>query len=99
MDNASNVRFPNIKVQLVGMDGNAFFILGRVSEALRKGGASREELTEFQQEATSGDYDKLLQTVMRWVNATGYDVDEDEDEDEDFDDFFNEDDEDDCDDN
>lgn len=62
-------KYPEITVQLVGMDGNAFSILGRVHKALIRGGVSEVETSLFMKEATSGDYDNLLQTVMRWVNA------------------------------
>lgn len=56
----------NLKVKLVGEDGNAFLILGKVSKALRSTG--HEDLaTEFMQEATVGDYDYLLATVMKYV--------------------------------
>lgn len=65
----ADVKFPKIKVKLVGEDGNAFFILGRTLRALRNGGASEEELAAFRKEATSGDYDHLLATVARWVNV------------------------------
>lgn len=64
-----DVRFPNVEVELSGQDGNAFFILGRVQQALRRAGATPEQLKEFMDEATSGDYDHLLQTVMRWVEV------------------------------
>ncbi|NLS80141.1 MAG: hypothetical protein GXY76_23115 [Chloroflexi bacterium] len=70
-------KYPQVKVKLVGEDGNAFAILGRVTKALRKGGVSREEVDAFLHEAMSGDYDHLLWTVMDWV-----DVDEPDDEDE-----------------
>lgn len=64
-----SVRFADVEVQLVGEDGNAFAILGRVSRALRKGGATAAEVDEFMTEATSGDYDNLLATCMRWVSV------------------------------
>jgi hypothetical protein len=64
------IRFPEASVQLVGQDGNAFAILGRVQSALKKAGATQEDVKEFQDEATAGDYNALLQTVMRWVNVT-----------------------------
>jgi hypothetical protein len=65
----AGVKFPNVQVRLVGEDGNAFAILGRVQKALKRGGASAEEVSEFFKEATSGDYDQLLQVVMRWVEV------------------------------
>ena len=58
----------NIRVKLVGEDGNAFTIIGRVSKALGREG--HENLVkEFQAEAMSGDYDHLLQTAMDYVEV------------------------------
>ena len=62
-------KYPKIKVQLTGRDGNAFAILGAVTSALRRAGVSKEERNAFTAEATSGDYDHLLQTAMRWVEV------------------------------
>lgn len=56
-----------IEVKLVGEDGNAFAILGRVSKALRRGKCSEDFIKAFMKEATSGDYNHLLQTVMEVV--------------------------------
>lgn len=64
-----NVKYPNIKVELIGMDGNAFFLIGKVMRALRMNGVSDEEQKEFQKEVTSGDYDNVLGTIMRWVDV------------------------------
>jgi hypothetical protein len=58
----------NIRVKLVGEDGNAFAILARVRSALRRGG--RADLVEpFTKEATSGNYTHLLATVMEYVEV------------------------------
>ncbi len=55
-------------VQLTGEDGNAFSILGRVRHAIRE--SNHPELEDaFWHEATSGDYDHLLQTCMRYVEV------------------------------
>jgi len=62
-------RYPDTQVQLSGTDGNAFAVLGKVDRALRKAGATDEELRAFRAEATSGDYDHLLATCMRWVDV------------------------------
>lgn len=64
------VRHPEVVVELIGHDGNAFAILGTVTRELRRAGVLNEEIDEFQAEATKGDYDQLLQTVMRWVEVT-----------------------------
>ena len=61
-------RYPEVQVQLSGQDGNAFAILGRTTAALRAAGVPPEEIDAFFAEATSGDYDHLLQTTMAWVD-------------------------------
>lgn len=61
-------KYPDIYVQLVGLDGNAFAILGRVCEALRKAGIPQKEEDAYFDEATSGDYDHLLATTLAWVS-------------------------------
>lgn len=62
-------RFPDIEVHLVGEDGNAFAIIGRVQRALRQAEVPEEVVQEFLAEATAGDYDHLLRTVVQWVTA------------------------------
>ena len=58
----------NAKVKLVGTDGNAFAILGKVKAAIAK--SDKPELAkEFMQEATSGDYNHLLDTCMDYVDV------------------------------
>ncbi len=55
-------------VRLVGEDGNAFAILGRVRRAILR--SNHPELAdEFVQEATAGDYDHLLATCLRYVTV------------------------------
>ena len=57
-----------VVVKLVGRDGNAFYILGAVSRALRRAG--HEDLSKaFLKEATEGDYDHLLRTAMTYVEV------------------------------
>ena len=56
------------KVKLVGTEGNAFVILGKVKAALRKAGQV-EEAEAFLKEAMSGDYDHLLATAMEYVDV------------------------------
>jgi hypothetical protein len=55
-------------VRLVGKDGNAFTILGKVRNALKKVGMEKEA-QEFMTEAMSGDYDRLLQTAMKYAEV------------------------------
>ena len=63
------IKHPEVQVDLIGEDGNAFAILGRVSRAMRRAGVSKAERDAFMKEATSGDYNHLLATVMRWVTT------------------------------
>ncbi len=65
----TDVKYPEIEVELVGQDGNVFAILGRVTKAMRKAQLSNNQIDEFTDEATSGDYDHLLQTCMKYVNV------------------------------
>lgn len=65
----TNVKYPHVKISLMGEDGNAFMIIGRVQRALRTGGVPAEERDKFLQEAMSGDYNNVIQTAMRWVEV------------------------------
>ena len=56
-------------VKLIGEDGNAFAIMGRVRSALRKAGYSKEEIDKYHEEATSGSYEHLLSVTTEWVNV------------------------------
>ena len=56
----------DIHVKLIGTDGNAFAILGKVKQALVQAG--HVELAEqFIKEVTAGDYDHLLQICLEYV--------------------------------
>ena len=69
-------KYPDAYVKLVGEDGNAFAIMGRVTKALTRAGATSEELTQFRKEAMSSDYNHLLQVVLSWVNEGDREEDE-----------------------
>jgi len=56
-------------VKLIGEDGNAFSIMGRVKKALRQAGADQEYIDKYLGEATSGDYDHLLAVSMKYVDV------------------------------
>ena len=58
-----------VKVKLVGKDGNAFAIIGRVKEAMRKAKVDTATVQAYQKEAMSGDYDHLLRTTMKYVEV------------------------------
>ena len=55
----------DIRLKLVGEDGNAFMIMGRARRALRRNGRA-DLIEQFTKECTSGNYDNLLATCMRY---------------------------------
>ena len=57
------------KVKLSGTDGNAFAIMGKVSNTLRKAGLG-DQVEAFQKEATSGDYDNVLRTASKYCDVS-----------------------------
>ena len=54
-------------VKILGMDGNAFAIIGRVQKALKEAGADEEYIARYQKDAMSGDYTNLLMVTMDYV--------------------------------
>lgn len=58
----------DIHVKLIGEDGNAFFILGKVKKALEQAG-HKDLAAQYMKEATSGDYDNLLRVTMEYVEV------------------------------
>ena len=64
--------------KLVGKDGNAYAIMGRVSTALRRGGF-KHKVDEYTSRATSGDYNNLLCVTLEYVNDVGHMCECDED--------------------
>jgi hypothetical protein len=67
--NTTDIKYPEVLVQLSGNDGNAYSILAAVQSGLKRFGVSKDERDAFFEEATAGDYDALLQTCMRWVRV------------------------------
>jgi len=69
------VKYPEINIPLIGEDGNAFSILARCQNAMKRNGL-RDEITIFHTEATAGDYYHLLRTVMAWFATDENDEEE-----------------------
>ena len=53
-----------VKMQLDGLDGNAFALMGAFSRNARRQGWTRDEIDTVLKECRSGDYDHLLCTLM-----------------------------------
>ena len=70
--------YPQVKVKLVGQDGNAYSILARCRTAMRKAKLSDQQWNDFHAKATSGDYNNLLQTTMKYF-ACDEDGEDDDD--------------------
>ena len=66
---SDDVKHPEISVKLTGQNGNAYMIMGLVQQALKRAKVPREEIDLYMEESTSGDYNHLLVTAMRWVNV------------------------------
>ena len=65
----NKIKYPDIEVKLIGEDGNAFAIMGRVQRALKQNGVPKEEINEYLNESKSGDYDNQIVTATRWVSV------------------------------
>lgn len=63
-------KYPEIEVQILGRDGNAFAIMGTIQNALKKAGVSKDEISLYIKESMSGDYENLLRTAMKWVTVS-----------------------------
>jgi hypothetical protein len=63
------VKYPNVKVKLVGRDGNAFAVLGACRSAAKQAKVPPEEISKFMNEAMSGDYNHLITTCMNWFDV------------------------------
>lgn len=68
-----------VALQLVGLDGNAFSLMGAFQQQARKEGWSQREIKSVIDECMSGDYDHLLATLAE-VCEPPKAVDEDDDE-------------------
>lgn len=77
-----------VKLNLVGIDGNAFSIMGAFSNQARKEGWTKEEINEVFTEAKSGDYNHLLSTISD--HCDNDDEMDEEDENDDYDDYDDE---------
>ena len=53
-----------VKLELVGLDGNAFSLMGAFQKQARREGWTQDEIKEVLDECTKGDYDHLLCTLM-----------------------------------
>ena len=59
-------------LELVGLDGNAFNLLGQFQRAAREQGWPAAEIKAVIDEATSADHDHLLRTLIEHTEPTDH---------------------------
>lgn len=69
-----------VTVDIIGQDGNAFMILGIASKALKRAGKYDEFWNDYHTEATSGDYNHLLATTMKYFEIGGFSANNEDEE-------------------
>lgn len=62
-------KFPHVTVKLTEMDGNPFLIMTRVRRAMKDANVAKEDIDAYTADATSGNYDHLLQVTMQTVET------------------------------
>lgn len=72
---------------LVGVDGNAYAIMGYVRIAMRRTGMSREDIDAYTKDATSSDYYHLLVVSCEMIDKVNEILGLDEYEDYEYEDY------------
>ena len=57
-----------VKMTLVGVDGNAFAVLGAFIRNAKKQNWKKHEIDEVVEESKCGDYNYLLQTILKNID-------------------------------
>jgi len=89
----STVEPKKVSLSLVGLNANALNLLAEFQRQARKDGWLQAEINEVIEEATSGDYDHLLQTLIAHCEEPtesandGFFDDEDDEEDQEEEDY------------
>lgn len=56
------------KYSLVGVDGNAYSLMGYTADAMKQCNFPKEEVDKMYEEATSGDYYNLIAVCNGYIN-------------------------------
>lgn len=62
-------KFPQVCVKLVGEDDNAFAILGKVQQAMRRAKIAKSGIDAYIEQAMQADYDHLPRLTMNTVTV------------------------------
>ena len=66
----TGIKFPQIKVKLVGTDGNIFALMAKVSNVLKQNRVNNDSVNEFSKDIiNSSNYDEALSKITNWVNV------------------------------
>ncbi|MEW4571291.1 hypothetical protein AB1L88_25745 [Tautonia sp. JC769] len=57
-----------VRLNLVGIDGNAYSLLGAFAATAREQGWSDQEIEAVREEATSSNYDHLVRTLVGYTD-------------------------------
>jgi hypothetical protein len=68
-----------VSMELVGLDGNAFALLGAFRRQAKRERWSPEEIDSVTQEAKSGDYNHLLSTLLKYSKSPSQNQEEEMD--------------------
>lgn len=64
-----------VKLDLIGLDGNAFALMGAFQKQARREGWTADEIKTVIDKCTSGDYDNLIATLWEHCEAEDHDYD------------------------
>lgn len=65
---------------LVGVDGNAYSIMGYTMDAMKKTGFTKEEIDQMLEQAKSGDYYNLIAVCDDYIRMVNERVGEEEED-------------------
>ena len=63
---------------LVGVDGNAYALMGYTRQAMKENGFSKEEIDAMLEEAKSGDYYHLIAVCDTWLDQVNKKLEDEE---------------------
>ena len=58
-----------VRMNLVGLDGNAFALMGAFQKNARRQGWTQDQIDKVLDECTSGDYNHLLRVLIAHTEA------------------------------
>ena len=67
-----------MKYNLVGIDGNAFSVIGYVAKSMGREGYPAAEIKKYQEDAMSSDYDHLLSVSVAMIDQLNAKYDEED---------------------